>query len=128
MSRDHLTVIAIAGGWSAAIGLIGLVCVWFARRRSLRWVFVSVALVGVVGIVAGVVATARAMFLSQHDYEVVLWVVAVAGVVTLVFAWLVARLTLRRTRALQAAARAIGDDGRFVPPDDAGELADLRVS
>ena len=54
MSRDHLTVIAIAGGWSAAIGLIGLVCVWFARRRSLRWVFVSVALVGVVGIVAGV--------------------------------------------------------------------------
>ena len=68
------------------------------------------------------------MFLSQHDYEVVLWVVAVAGVVTLVFAWLVARLTFgvpaRCRPPREPSAMTAGSSRRTT----SGELADLRVS
>ena len=37
----------------------------------------------VLAVVAGVVGTARAMFLSDHDLSVVLWVVVVAGLVAI---------------------------------------------
>ena len=66
--------------------MIGLVLAQLTRRSSLRWSFVIVALSAVVGVIAGIVGTARAMFFSQHDFEVMLWVVGAAGVVSLGFA------------------------------------------
>jgi signal transduction histidine kinase len=126
MTRDHLQIVAIAAGLAAAIGCVGLVTAWVVRRRSMRWAFLLVALVAVLGLVAGVVGTARAMFLSEHDYDVILWVAAASGLVSLGFAVLVARLTVQGSRALQRAARAVGRQGEFVPPDNmAAELSEL---
>ncbi len=126
MTRDELLIVAIAAGWAGAVGCVGLVTAWVVRRRSVRWAFMLVALVAVLGLVAGIIGTARAMFLSEHDYVVTLWVAAVAGVVSLGFAALVARMTVRGSRALQEAARAMGPRGEFVPPDNtAAELSEL---
>ena len=128
MSRDTLIVIAIAAGCAAAVGLVGLVVAYLGRRWSLRWAFVTVALSGVLGLVAGVIGTARAMFLSQHDFEVALLVAAVAGVVSLGFALLVARWAIAGSRAVQEATRLLGEQGTFVAPTNtAAELSALSA-
>ena len=44
------------------------------------------AVVAVGSVIAASVGTARAMFLSGHDYTVVLWVCVVAGLVSTAFA------------------------------------------
>ena len=62
-----------------SVGLAGLVAAWLLRGASLRWLPAGVAVVAVVAVVAAVIGTARAMFLSSHDYVVVLWVCLVAG-------------------------------------------------
>jgi signal transduction histidine kinase len=116
MTPDVGAVIAIAAAWAAAVGVIGLLVAHLVRRRSLRWVFATVALSAVLGVVAGVVGTSRAMFLSGHDFRVVLWVAATAGLVSLALALLVARQAVRGSRAVQEAARLLGQDGAFVAP------------
>jgi signal transduction histidine kinase len=126
VNRDQLLVVVISAGLAGAVGCLGIAAAWLVRRRSVRWAFVLVALVAVLGLVAGVVGTARAMFLSEHDYDVIMWVAAVAGLVSLVFAFVVARMTVRGSRALQLATRAAGTHGDFVPPEDtAAELSAL---
>ncbi len=128
MSQDVPVIIAIAAGWAAAIGVAGLVVAHLVRRRSLRWTFATVVLSAVLGLIAGVVGAADAMFLSGHDYRVVLWVAATAGVVSLAFALLVARRAIRGSRAIQEATRLFGEDGRFVvPADTSSELSQLSA-
>ncbi len=128
MSSDTVTVIAIAVAWSGVVGLGGLVLAYRVRRRSLKWAFATVALVSVLGLVAGMLGTARAMFLSQHDFGVVLLVSMAAGLVSLLFAYLVASLAVRGSRAVQEATRLLGVEGSFVPPlDTAAELSDLSA-
>ncbi|MBA3308519.1 MAG: HAMP domain-containing histidine kinase [Nocardioidaceae bacterium] len=116
MTGDQWAVIAIAAGWSAAVGVGGLGVGWLLRRRSLRWGAAVVALVAVGGVVAGVVGTARAMFLSAHDFEVVLLVCLAAGLLSLGFALLTAAPVVRWSRSLRAAARELGEGGRFESP------------
>ncbi len=86
------------------------------------------ALSAVVGVIAGIVGTARAMFLSQHDFEVTLWVVGAAGVVSLGFALAVARMAVRDSRAVEEATRALGEHGSFVAPEGtSSELSRLSA-
>ena len=118
MNRDVLVVISLGAGWAAAVGVVGLVLAYLVRRRSLRWAFATVAACAVLGIVAGVVAASRAMFISGHDYAVVLWVVAAAGLVSLGFSLLVARWAVSGSAAVQEATRVLGESGTFVRPDD----------
>ena len=118
MNRDVLVVILLGAGWAAAVGVVGLVLAYLVRRRSLRWAFATVAVCAVLGNVAGVVAASRAMFISGHDYAVVLWVVAAAGLVSLGFSLLVARWAVSGSAAVQEATRVLGESGTFVRPDD----------
>jgi len=128
VSRDTLVVIAIAAGWASVVGLCGLLVAYLIRRASLRWAFVTVALSGVLGLVAGAIGTAHAMFLSQHDFEVLLLVSGVAGVVSLGFSLLVARWAIGGSRAVQEATRLLGEQGTFVvPADTPSELTALSA-
>ncbi len=111
MTHDQWLIVGMAAGWSAAAGAVGVALVWLLRRRSLRWSVGIVALVAVGGFVSGLLATARAMFLSGHDFQVVLIVTAVAGVVSLGFALVVAEGVVRRSRSLRAVARSLADGG-----------------
>ncbi len=111
---DRLAVVLIAASWSGAVGLLGLAAAWWLRRTSLRWLPAGVALVAVAAVVAGVVGTSRAMFLSGHDFEVVLLVLLVAGAVAFVLALLVGTTVVRASASLREDARLFGESGRFV--------------
>jgi signal transduction histidine kinase len=111
---DQTAIVLTAAAWSGAVGVLGFLVGWVLRRSSLRWLPLGIALVAVTAVVAGVIGTARAMFLSEHDFHVVLTVLLVAGVVAVVFAMLVGGTVVRWSRSLREDARRFGESGRFV--------------
>lgn len=114
MTDDQWTVIGIAAAWSATVGVVGLLLGWTLRHRSLLYLPAGVSLVAVLAVVAGVVGTARAMFLSPHDYTVVLSVSLVAGLLALAFSMAVGHTVVRSSRSLREDARRFGESGHFV--------------
>lgn len=128
MTRDQVAIIAITAGWSAAAGLCGLAIAWLLRRRSVLVLAVTVAGVAVASVVAGFVGTARAMFLSDHDFEVVLLVSVVASVVALSVAVVVGTAFVRWSKVMREDARRFGVSGEFVSetrgPAELQELSD----
>jgi signal transduction histidine kinase len=114
VTEDQWMVIAIAAAWSGTVGVVGLLFGWLLRHRSLRFLPAGVALVAILAVVAGVVGTARAMFLSSHDYAVVLSVSLVAGLLALVFSMAVGHTVVRSSRSLREDARRFGESGQFV--------------
>jgi signal transduction histidine kinase len=125
---DQTAVVLIAAAWSGAVGVVGLLVARLLRRASLRWLPLGVALVAVTAVVAGVIGTARAMFLSGHDFHVVLTVLLVAGVVAVGFAMLVGATVVRWSASLREDARRFGESGRFESrsggPAEFAELSD----
>jgi signal transduction histidine kinase len=111
VTHDEWVVVVMAGGWSAAVGLLGLLVATLLRRHSLRWQLAVVALVAVGGFTAGLVSVAHAMFLSDHDLHVVLLVTPVAGLVSLALALVVAERAVRGSRAVEESARRLAVDG-----------------
>jgi signal transduction histidine kinase len=115
MSRDQVEIVLIAAGWAGGAGVVGLGVVWLFRRRSLRWLTGSVAVVAVLAVLAGVLGTANAMFLSGHDFDVVLLVALVAGAVAMAIGALVGSVISASSHALQDEARRFGESGEFNP-------------
>jgi signal transduction histidine kinase len=112
-----LAVALIAVGCAVPVGLAGAVGLRLLGHRSITASISVVALVGTASVVAGVVGTASAMFLSAHDLRVVLLVAMVAGVVALTAALLLGRrlarqsvwerLAAERERTLEASRREL---------------------
>ena len=75
-------------------------------------------------VVAGMLGTARAMFLSEHDFGVVLLVGVVAGVVALTVAVVVGGAFARWSAQLREDARRVGE--RAHPDSEPGGPAELR--
>lgn len=113
MTHDELVIVAIAAGCAASVGVVGLLAAWVFRGASLRWLPLGVAVVAATAVVAAMVGTARAMFISDHDYVVVLWVCLVAGIVSACFASLVGAVVVRTSRQLHEGARRFGESGRY---------------
>lgn len=103
MSVD-LTTLLLAGGTTAAVGIAGALLVWLLARRSVPGATVAAPLVVVVAMAAGLVTSARAMFISDHDLGVVLLVLAATVPVGLVLGAVLLRLV--RTLDAQVAAEA----------------------
>lgn len=113
---DTLLIAVYAFAGAAATGLAGAGLLRLIRRRSLTASLAVVAAVGVVAMLAGTLAVARAMFLSPHDLTVVTTVVAMAAVVSLLTALLLGRWVVARSRELAVAVRAFGDGAAFTAP------------
>ena len=113
MTHDQIVIVGIAAGCATSVGVLGLVVAWALRGASLRWLPAGVALVASAAMIAAVVGTARAMFISDHDYVVVLWVCLVAGIVSACFAALVGAVVVRSSRQLHEGARRFGESGRY---------------
>lgn len=113
MSRDQVLIVLIAASWAAGASAVGLGLVWLIRRRSVLWLVASVAVVAVVAVAAGMVGTARAMFLSNHDLDVVTLVAVVAGLVAVLGAVGVGAVLARASNTLTAEARRFGESGDF---------------
>lgn len=126
MIPDSLVVIAIAAGCSLAVAMAGLLVLRAVRHRSLVLSLTVVALVSVGAVVAGALGSAQAMFLSRHDFGVLLIVGAVAGSVGVATAIVLGRAVVAGSRALGVAAAGIGE-GDYTPARGplTGELATL---
>ncbi len=123
VTRDQVDVMLIAGAWSVAVGVACAGLSWLLRRSSIRWTAGLIALAAVGGIVAAVLGTARAMFLSSHDMSVVILICVVAGIVSFAFALWLARRIVRSTKTLRDHARDFGVHGVFAPtPEGPREL------
>lgn len=127
-------IVMVASAGALAVGLPGALLLRLLRRRSVL-VHVCVLLVVTVGtVLAGVLAVAREMFLSPHDLQVLLVVVAVSAVVSLgLGGWLGRRLARdavwtaelrRRERQAEAARRELV---AWVSHDLRTPLAGLRA-
>jgi len=114
VTKDQVDIVLIAAGWAGGAGVLGLAVVWVFRRRSVRWLMGAVAVVAVVAVVAGMVGTANAMFLSGHDFDVVLLVALVAGLVAMIAGAVVGTALSGWSHALEDEARRFGDSGTFV--------------
>jgi signal transduction histidine kinase len=126
---DVTAIALVAAAYSGSVGLAGLALAYLLRRRSLRVATVVVAAVAVLVLVAGLVGTSRAMFLSSHDFAVATEVALIAGATALGFAVLVGETLARRSRSIQREARAFGESGTFEAGTRSGpaELADLAT-
>ena len=115
---DLLLIILIGGGSAIGVGVIGLVVLRLLRGRSMRLKLIAVAVFTVLAMVAGVLAAAQAMFLSQHDFGVALVVCIAAGVVAMAMAVPLARGVTADSRALRDALRMLGETGsEYLYPD-----------
>ncbi len=128
MTSDQVAIVAIAAAWSAGVGLLGLAVAWLTRRRSLRWQTATVAVTAVAAIAAGIVGTANAMFISDHDLEVVLWVVVVAGVVAIAVSNVIGAVLARWSRSMQSDVRRFGDSGEYVTAGTRGPVELQEIS
>ncbi|MFL6062251.1 MAG: two-component sensor histidine kinase, partial [Marmoricola sp.] len=113
MTHDQVDVVLIAAGWTAAVGAAGLVVSRVIARGSFKWLVALVALVAVGGVIAGVIGTANAMFLSSHDRGVVLLVCLVAGLVAVFFSFVVSASVVRGSDALREETRRFGETGVY---------------
>jgi signal transduction histidine kinase len=134
MMDERLSVALIAVACSLPVALAGALVLRWLRARSITAHVSVVVLVAVLSVVAGVVGTAYAMFLSTHDLDVILVVAGVAGAVSLLAALLLGRRLARRSvwereardreRALEASRRELV---AWVSHDLRTPLAGLRA-
>jgi signal transduction histidine kinase len=127
VTSDQVEIVLIAAAWAGGAGVLGLAVVWFFRRRSVRWLTGAVAVVAVLAVLAGMVGTANAMFLSSHDFDVVLLVSLVAGLVAMAAGAAVGTAMSSWSHALEEEARRFGDSGEFVS-DNRGPVEFQRLA
>jgi signal transduction histidine kinase len=91
LMRDVLVMAAVALLGALAVAVPGAVVLRTLQKRSIV-LNVSVLLaMTVLAVVAGVVAIAQAMFISQHDLQVLLIVIGMSGAVALAIGWWLGR-------------------------------------
>jgi signal transduction histidine kinase len=94
---DLLLIGLVALGCSLTVGLIGLGLLRVMRHRSVTAHLGMLLAATVVAILAGVVVSARAMFISSHDMVILLVVIGTSCVVSLAVAWWAGRRLTRES-------------------------------
>ncbi len=107
--NDKVEIVGIALAWSGAVAILGSLALRALRARSLRASLLTLCLTTVAAVIAATVGTAHAMFLSDHDFEVVVLVSIVVAVLMAGVSGLLAHNLAEGSRALTAQTRAIGD-------------------
>jgi len=109
---DQLQIVLIATGWAGATAALGAAALRALRNRSIGTSLLVLCLTTVTAVIAATVGTADAMFLSHHDFTVVILVSVVVGVLMAVVSAGLARMLVAGSRVLSAEARALGaEDG-----------------
>ncbi|MEJ7832566.1 MAG: histidine kinase dimerization/phospho-acceptor domain-containing protein, partial [Nocardioides sp.] len=114
MSGETLEILLVAASSALVVGGVGLGVGWLLRNRSIRWQLGLVAVVAVLTVLAGVLAIAQRMFISDHDLEVVTLVTLVAAAISLVVALALGAALVRWSRSLHEEVRRVGTAGAYV--------------
>jgi signal transduction histidine kinase len=110
-------IVVVTAGLGLLIAGLGLAVLWILRSRSIGVMLAVVAVVTVAATLAGVVAIILAMAIEERPKNIVLTVVAIAGVVGLGVALVLARRVVRASRRLADAVEAGSGAGVFTPPE-----------
>lgn len=125
--RDAAPLAAVAGGSAAGAGLLGASAMFLFRRQSVGVQAILVALTSIAAVAAGALVASEAMFLSEHDLDALLVVLAASVTVGVVVSLVLGRRVGRAGVALRAATRKIGEGNLSSPvePPPTREFADL---
>ncbi|MDB1088616.1 HAMP domain-containing sensor histidine kinase [Streptomyces sp. ACA25] len=115
-ARELLVIALHAAVGAAAAGAAGALVLLAVRRRPVAVSLAVLTAVTVGAMLAGTLSVARSMFLSRHDLAVVTTVGAVAALAATVTALLLGRWVSTGHRALERAARTLGEGGGFALP------------
>jgi signal transduction histidine kinase len=126
---DALTLSGISIGTACAVGVTGWCALLGARRRSVGFQAVVVALAVVAAVGAGVLVAASQMFINGEDLDTLVVILPAAGTVGIVAALVLGHHVGAASRSLAELLRRLEDDG---PPGEwggsgpgSGELAAL---
>jgi signal transduction histidine kinase len=108
------------------ISIIGVIALRLLAARSVRFMVTGVVLVSVLTSMAGTAVIAVRM-LSGVNQDVVLDLMAIAGLAGLIVALVVARRLTKASRAISSAVQGVGDSGVYIAPQRTlpAELAEL---
>ncbi|MFC6285864.1 sensor histidine kinase [Nocardioides sp. GCM10027113] len=118
MTGEQVQVVLVAAVAALLVGALGLGAGWLLRHRSVRWQLGLVAVTGVVAVLAGVLAIARLMLISDHDLQVVTLVAVAAGAVALLVALALGGAIVRWSHALREEVRRVGTRSAYGPGGD----------
>jgi len=113
---DLFTVSYTVAGIAALAAVGGLVVLRLLAARSVATSLTVVASVTVAATLAGVVVISMEMFISRKDLDVVLAVVAIAGIAGFAVALLLGRRVSAASRLMLGAVQEVGRGGAYHPP------------
>jgi signal transduction histidine kinase len=131
---DLLKVAYTVAGIAAAAGGAGIVALRLLAARSVGASLAVISAVTVAATLAGVVVISAEMFISHEDLDVVVTVVAVAGIAGLAVALLLGRRVSAASRLMLTAVREVGRGGGYrrpqavLPAELAGLSAELEIT
>lgn len=107
--EDLLTIVAMALACALVVGALGMLALYLLRRRPLIVQLCVIVLASVLSLAAGVVAVSLAMYISPHDFLVVVTVTCVAAIVSVGMALLLGLRIARAGDELRRRTHAVGD-------------------
>ncbi len=128
-AADLWQVSYTVAGIAAAAAVAGMIVLRLLATRSVATSVAVVAAVTVVATLAGVCVISLEMFIARKDLDVILAVVAVAGIAGFTVALLLGRRVSAASRLLLSAVREVGTGGDYRPPSSVlpAELAELSA-
>lgn len=112
----YVELLVFAGLASSGVGVVGMAAGYLLRHRSIRWQLGLVAVVAVLSVLAGVLALANRMLISDRDLNAISLVVGVSALTATLVAALLGAALVRWSEALQAGVRSLGRGSTYVAP------------
>jgi len=106
---DVLLIVLTALGCAAVVTLVAVLVLRRARRAGLTFRLVVVGAASVLSLATGVLAISGEMYLSVHDFTVLVWVLGAALLCALATAWITARAARASVQELSSAVRRVGE-------------------
>ena len=106
---DVLLIVLTALGCAGVVTLAAVLVLRRARRAGLTFRLVVVGVASVLALATGVLAISAEMYLSAHDFTVLVWVLGAALLCALATAWITARAARSSVQDLSAAVRRVGE-------------------
>ncbi|OZB89911.1 MAG: two-component sensor histidine kinase, partial [Microbacterium sp. 14-71-5] len=106
---DVLLILLTALVCAAVVACAALLVLRRARRAGLTLRLMVVGVASVLALATGVLAISAEMYLSAHDFTVLVWVLGAALLCALATAWITARAARSSVRGLADAVRRVGE-------------------